>query len=286
MKAIGIVKLRIDSSSGGRSYDRKTLIIDGMDEDMDGRRQISGVCDGEILGYKVANLSKKRKFLAEAAEHLGLPESKQKCYDPTLSSECDSSFTKSLEAEDFHIHISKGKCIAEATDMEATDMDLEVNSAQDSNSFVTGVCSEIKLDTDDIKSHSSDEASTSWSFCGQERIRNVHSSLEGGRMLNSILLNKELTSTSRDAHPIFQGAIFHGAKNIEEQHPQHGNNWEYICSGETDDELEDFVYSKAANPNLHMVSSDIWNVNQETQLGSRTPTIDQEFEQYFSALML
>ncbi|KAK1311879.1 hypothetical protein QJS10_CPA07g00159 [Acorus calamus] len=46
------------------------------------------------------------------------------------------------------------------------------------------------------------------------------------------------------------------------------------------------IYSNGVNSNLHVLSSGRWNLNQAKRLGTRRPTIDQEFEQYFSTLML
>ncbi|XP_023913885.2 protein FAR-RED ELONGATED HYPOCOTYL 1 isoform X2 [Quercus suber] len=50
--------------------------------------------------------------------------------------------------------------------------------------------------------------------------------------------------------------------------------------------IEDTLYSNGSNPNTYVLSSRRWNVNQDAQSGTRKPTIDQEFEQYFSMLML
>ncbi|EXC14787.1 hypothetical protein L484_009441 [Morus notabilis] len=82
--------------------------------------------------------------------------------------------------------------------------------------------------------------------------------------------------------------------NLEEQLLEFGNHENYIASEYgadnleqwTDKELEDILYANGLNPNEYVISSGRRTVNQEDQSGSRKPTIDQEFEQYFSMLML
>lgn len=55
---------------------------------------------------------------------------------------------------------------------------------------------------------------------------------------------------------------------------------------ELEDEITDdtMLYSNDTPPFL--LASGKWSLGQDARLGTRKPTIDQEFEQYFSALML
>ncbi|MED6224295.1 hypothetical protein PIB30_082669 [Stylosanthes scabra] len=53
-----------------------------------------------------------------------------------------------------------------------------------------------------------------------------------------------------------------------------------------EEEFEDFLLSNGVDPNMYVLSSGRWNVNREAQSSTRPPTIDQEFEEYFSMLML
>ncbi|XP_015960799.1 protein FAR-RED ELONGATED HYPOCOTYL 1 isoform X2 [Arachis duranensis] len=52
------------------------------------------------------------------------------------------------------------------------------------------------------------------------------------------------------------------------------------------EEFEDFLLSNGVDPNMYVLSSGRRNVNREAQSSTRPPTIDQEFEEYFSMLML
>nr|XP_029153723.1 protein FAR-RED ELONGATED HYPOCOTYL 1 isoform X2 [Arachis hypogaea] len=53
-----------------------------------------------------------------------------------------------------------------------------------------------------------------------------------------------------------------------------------------EEEFEDFLLSNGVDPNMYVLSSGRRNVNREAQSSTRPPTIDQEFEEYFSMLML
>ncbi|CAA2989569.1 Hypothetical predicted protein, partial [Olea europaea subsp. europaea] len=56
----------------------------------------------------------------------------------------------------------------------------------------------------------------------------------------------------------------------------------------TDKELEDMLYLNDVASSSYVLSSGRWTVNQDadTQPGTKKLTIDKEFEQYFSMLML
>ncbi|KAM7262926.1 hypothetical protein ACFE04_000609 [Oxalis oulophora] len=73
------------------------------------------------------------------------------------------------------------------------------------------------------------------------------------------------------------------------------SRYEYICSQHSNENKEqssdtmlddDVLYSNEKKQNTYVLSSGRWNVNQDTQNEMKKPTIDQEFEQYFSTLML
>ncbi|KAL0309873.1 UNVERIFIED_CONTAM: protein FAR-RED ELONGATED HYPOCOTYL 1, partial [Sesamum radiatum] len=53
-----------------------------------------------------------------------------------------------------------------------------------------------------------------------------------------------------------------------------------------DKDLRDLLYSNGVAPINYVLSSGRWSVAQDTQPGTRKLTIDKEFEQYFSSLML
>ncbi|GAB2272565.1 hypothetical protein Dimus_007386 [Dionaea muscipula] len=249
--------------------------------------QISSLCsihDNQFSNIDIANMSKKRKFLAESAENSGgFPSSsKRKCFEPILPAECDSLLAKVLLEEDRPCgHKCAGKAI-----VDSLSIDTEVGSVQDSNSFGGDSYSTcIKLDLDDIK-NTGDEGSTAWSVLGRDEIGNVWRSSDS-QMISNVALHKgvmwargELCSSGKD--DMFHDIEVTGKKNKLDYIPsEFGHEGNQL----TDDELEDILYSNGFNPNVYMLSSERWNTDQEAQTGTRKPTIDQEFEQYFSMLM-
>ncbi|KAK4268743.1 hypothetical protein QN277_025355 [Acacia crassicarpa] len=64
--------------------------------------------------------------------------------------------------------------------------------------------------------------------------------------------------------------------------------YEDNCEESLDKGFEDLRHSSGVNPNVYVLSSGRWEVNQEAQSSTvpLPPTIDQEFEEYFSMLML
>lgn len=85
-----------------------------------------------------------------------------------------------------------------------------------------------------------------------------------------------------------------GYESIEEQHPEFEPYGDYLFSDfgknateNLDEATEDeMLYSNDVAPNAFVLSSGRWSAGQDARLGARKPTIDQEFEQYFSMLML
>lgn len=63
---------------------------------------------------------------------------------------------------------------------------------------------------------------------------------------------------------------------------------EYGSNDIVDTELEHLLYSTGVDPRNYVLSSGRWSVNQDVQgrQGGEKLTIDKEFEQYFSMLML
>lgn len=62
-----------------------------------------------------------------------------------------------------------------------------------------------------------------------------------------------------------------------------------ILKLESDDNAETesmILYTNDVAPHSFMRSSGCWNLGQDVPLGAKKPTIDKEFEQYFSSLML
>ncbi|KAF3449171.1 hypothetical protein FNV43_RR09899 [Rhamnella rubrinervis] len=225
---------------------------------------------------------KKRKL---QAEQLGLPTAKHKCWE---CFPCNESVSMSVENADVHsIHTSLMKV---KTREQIVEDRPEVESWKDSNSFfvdfdsATSVYGEAKIEPEFSKSYLYNRPSTSINF-GTESVKNAKYSLD------SLTVVKDHSGIEEVAFFQHDGGV-QVLQNHEDYHLEFGNDADYInpeygdieqC---TDKELEDILYSNELNPNKYVLSSGRWSVNQEVQSSVRQPTIDQEFEQYFSTLML
>uniref|UniRef100_A0A5B7B6Q7 Uncharacterized protein n=1 Tax=Davidia involucrata TaxID=16924 RepID=A0A5B7B6Q7_DAVIN len=246
----------------------------------------------KVLHSNMVYWNKKRKF---QGEQLGLPLSKHKCWDRKFNSECDFPSNESLEAEDFHISIIKGK-----TDVGARDDGLDQESAKDSNSFAgdtdsaMSVSGEAKNDSEYANSCPYDHPSTSSRDCGSSSFKNSLYSLDSRLVTKSGVDKQEPPYIGREHNSPHHDFGLHTSLNLDEHLLEFGNQIDYSCSEQgndsieqcTDKELEDLLYSSGPNSNNYVLSSGRWSVNQETQPGTKKLTIDKEFEQYFSMLML
>ncbi|KOM58227.1 hypothetical protein LR48_Vigan11g126100 [Vigna angularis] len=102
------------------------------------------------------------------------------------------------------------------------------------------------------------------------------------------------TFHDKECDPSYHSADLQALKNLEEkileiESCRDNLLQEYAKDSteeSTDMEFED-LFTKRENHHKYVLSSGRWDLNQEAQSGTtRAPTIDQEFEQYFSMLML
>ncbi|KNA22237.1 hypothetical protein SOVF_035970 [Spinacia oleracea] len=196
---------------------------------------------------------KKRKLLGAAASDLGLPAPKHVCCEAANRSECDSSFfVRSVDEEDVHV------------------FDTLAESTQDSNSIPgdSQSSAEVIFDAGNFrKMDSYDEASTSWASS-----RPVIS-------LDSLSLDHINHSIEREQYQLPN----------QDNTGWHDIDWMDDCIDSSyckDNKQQAAEQLEGLLSSTGMVSSERWTLNPEAQVGRQKPTIDQEFEQYFSTLML
>ncbi|XP_030475609.1 protein FAR-RED-ELONGATED HYPOCOTYL 1-LIKE isoform X1 [Syzygium oleosum] len=217
----------------------------------------------------IVDLRKKRKHLSE---HFDLPRPKHKCldggFDPLLLSEYDGNpDIEDLPASKIK-RLTEGSCSRDESQPE---------SAKDSNSFAeesdTGMSSYGGCDLGPDSAVITSGASTSsvkWAWNSSQDMPHFSSA------------EKALVRVDND-----DGGGKHDLPDqdselqmlLEEQLLEFGCHVGYTCEYANDcletcatKEVEDSIYSNASNPNtLH---------------GTRKPTIDEEFEDYFSTLMM
>ncbi|KAK6942976.1 hypothetical protein RJ641_028353 [Dillenia turbinata] len=239
----------------------------------------------KAININLLDLSKKRKLQAEC---FGLPSSKHFCITQVLAPKENSISEENPEYEGINMQIIEEKSAGISSEGGS-----EPESAKDSNSVsedpdpVMSVNAETKLNLNPeyVKGCKYDWPSTSsFHFVGN-KLRNTLQSFDN-RTLSA--RGKEPAIEGGDFDSLFlENELDHIPKDLEEQL----NYLESICSGYgleqcTDEEIQDLLFTNDTNGNDYVLSSGRWNVNEENQVCARKPTIDQEFEQYFSALML
>ncbi|KAK6146907.1 hypothetical protein DH2020_017819 [Rehmannia glutinosa] len=224
-------------------------------------------CNPVRLAVLIAYLNKKRKIQAELLE---MPLPKHVCWAQRLKYE--SSSGSSTEQKKVKSSI-----------FARTESDPE--SAKDSYSY-----DDSKTYLSYPKPHSSFEPSTSsasWDDSSSEI--NLYS-LESRSLTKASSSKSEPLSVCEELHD----CGLHLSDNYEDHlHLQECDNHadcscsEYQTYGiELYKDLDESLYSNGVGPSNHVLSSGRWSVNQDSQQGTRKPTIDKEFEEYFSMLML
>ncbi|XP_057460789.1 protein FAR-RED-ELONGATED HYPOCOTYL 1-LIKE isoform X1 [Actinidia eriantha] len=261
-----------------------------MEEEHNYASQINSIDVNEVLQSSIVYLNKKRKFQAEV---LGLPLPKHKCWDRSFSSEYDSRSNENLNIEDFDLQTTKGKSVGGANDYES-----DRESAKDSNSLggymdsATSV-SEDKIQSEDPRTRPFDRPSTSYLNMGSSSFKNSLYSLDrtvtksGADRVQSPYIGGDYTSPHNNfgLHTClnFDEHLLELRTHIDYNCLEHENDSMELCKHK---EPEDMLYSDETPQNNYVLSSGRWSVNQENQSTSKKLTIDKEFEQYFSMLML
>ncbi|KAI3447704.1 hypothetical protein Pfo_004369 [Paulownia fortunei] len=231
----------------------------------------------------IAYLNKKRKLQDELLE---MPLPKHICWGQSL--ECDSSPGSSTKPKKVE------------NDKFARGGESDPESAKDSNSFhcnadsIMSTDDEAKTDLGYPEICASDEPSTSSaSWAGTSSEIGLYSS-ECRSLTTSSSSEPESLSISEQLDcPHYQYGL-HPPLNYEGHLGEFGSHADCSCSEYrndgmeqcTDKELENLLYSNGVAPSNFVLSSGRWSVNQEAQQEGKKQTIDKEFEQYFSMLML
>ncbi|KAA8516410.1 hypothetical protein F0562_016703 [Nyssa sinensis] len=250
-----------------------------MEENNNNAPAINSVDVDKVLHSSMVYWNKKRKF---PAEHLGLPLPKHKCWDRKFSLEYDFPSNENLKAEDFHGCIITGKTNGGAKDTNGFTSDTDSNMSEsceaknESEYTYTSPC--------DCPSSSSGDWGSS---CFKNALHSFNCKLvtkSGADTAEPPYICREHNSPRHESGPHYDEHLQEFGNHVDYSCLEHGNDSIEQCA---DKELEDMLYySNGVNSNNYVLSSGRWVVNQETQPGTKKLTIDKEFEQYFSRLML
>ncbi|KAJ7961398.1 Protein FAR-RED ELONGATED HYPOCOTYL 1 [Quillaja saponaria] len=148
---------------------------------------------------------------------------------------------------------------------------------------------EAKLGTESADAYECDRCSTSSVNWGGDHLKGPHYFLDGLTMEKTVYDKEEFSFMSGEHYPSHDDPDIQALQNVEEHLLGFGNPSEY-GNGKIEqclhEEFEEILCSKGVNPNMYVLSSGRWTVDEEAQSRTRKPTIDQEFEQHFSMLML
>ncbi|TKY66008.1 hypothetical protein E2542_SST08870 [Spatholobus suberectus] len=226
-----------------------------MEESKDNPSQVNRFQVDEMHNLNIVEWKKKRKL---QIDQLDLLRPKHKCWVGSFSSEHASMFDENPVLESMHNHSVERS---------------EPESVKDSNSFIEDC--DTAMSVNEEAKHEPD--------CGNSYL-----------YVNRVSYSKEEALVDSEYIPPYDDADIQALENHEEHLLGLGSFSGHECSeyakdgneDPVDKEFEDFLFSTGVNPNVYVLSSGRWNVNQEAQSSSKPPTIDQEFEEYFSMLML
>ncbi|CAI8612664.1 unnamed protein product [Vicia faba] len=214
----------------------------------------------EMHDINIIKWSKKRKL---QGFQLDLLRPKHKCWVESVSSEDESMIDDSPILESANNDAVNSR-------MDAADVDdrSELESAKDSNSLME--------DTDTSMSVNEDaklEADCANTFLCANRHRLGYS--EDATFIDS-KYNSSYDDSDTQPMEKYEEHLLGYSDNVKDS-----NDDQLV-----DKEFEDFLFSNGVNPDKYVLSSRVLLLNQEAESSAREPTIDQEFEEYFSALMI
>ncbi|GAA0146659.1 hypothetical protein LIER_06560 [Lithospermum erythrorhizon] len=249
--------------------------------------------NGNQMQTEIASLNKKRKL---PAEQLGLPLSKHK--------NLESSYLESRSIANVHPEEHNTSLIEVESSRRSPEDVSQSESEKDSNSFSGGnattmsLLGQLRNDIWYSKATSSDQPSTSSINLGSTCSTKSLYSLES-RLVLKASSSSDVTESSynigveRDLDHNNFGS--HSSPYFDDDHDiQFRSHADYTCSELrhdnmeqcTEDEYQDVIYSNGVIPNNYVLPSGSWSINQDKEKDAKTLTIDKEFEEYFSALML
>ncbi|XP_061367185.1 protein FAR-RED ELONGATED HYPOCOTYL 1-like isoform X1 [Gastrolobium bilobum] len=260
-----------------------------MDADIQNPSQLNRFLADGMHKTEIVEWNKKRK---SQSDQMDLLRPKHKCWVGNSSTEHALMFDENPVLESMHIYVVKGR-----TDATLLGDSSERESAKDSNSFAEdsntamSVNEEGKLEADSAKTNG--RSFTSFVDWDGYNVKDNHCSFDVSAV-EKVCSSEEDAFVDNELNPSYHYTDLRSLKKLEEHFLGLGSRTDHMDSEyakdsfeeSMDKDFEDILYSKGENPNMYVLSSGRWDVNQEAQSSTRTPTIDQEFEQYFSMLML
>ncbi|CAI9098256.1 OLC1v1034874C1 [Oldenlandia corymbosa var. corymbosa] len=231
------------------------------------------VHEEKVLQTSYAAVDRKRKL---QAEELGVPPTKLKWLNREFASKYDCLSDSNSDTEGVHIWETRGE------------------SVKDSNSVGADAESTISTSNEpdlDMDRGTSKECSSYWV---RNSSKNVLNSLESGSTMKSCSTSLESSLTGKGhQYTYYDTDELHSSVNFEDDLLEFAGHIDCSCSDcETSNgkfpekEIEEILHANGVAPNNYVLSSGRWIRKQDAQPEPQKLTIDKEFEQYFSTLML
>ncbi|CAN0906825.1 Protein FAR-RED ELONGATED HYPOCOTYL 1 [Linum grandiflorum] len=210
--------------------------------------------------YNPPEFNRKRKL---TANQLGLPVAKHECLGHH-----HKSYPQPSQVEDITTPVKS------TTDNNRIMSDHE--SGNDCNSFINNVdSSDCTMSLSESKFKKSEVSMMCPSRTSPASTLSLNWSSESCNDLQCSSDNA--TSSAGDYYDQFQ--------ECDEDQINHYSKYNDCPVGD-DEDLDSDLYENSVNSHVYLLSSGRLTVKQDAQSGTRGPTIDQEFEQYFAGLML
>ncbi|KAL1549221.1 protein FAR-RED ELONGATED HYPOCOTYL 1-like [Salvia divinorum] len=233
--------------------------------------------------YSIDYLNKKRKLQDEL---LVMPLSKHACWDHRLVSEFPSDSTMNLKMVRGNISargVESGPDSASNSYCFPSDTDMSMTSHDDAKTYFSFPIAHASAKSGASSSFSDDKSSQIGLYSSENRSLTKENS---GKF--------ESPSICEDLKCLYHKYSLDLSHNYGVHLLECGSQADCIFSeyqnevieGCVDEGIDNQLYSNEATDSNFVLSSGRWSVNQDSHKGTRKPTIDKEFEQYFSALML
>lgn len=230
----------------------------------------------------IAFLNKKRKLQDEL---LGMPSPKHVCWGQRLICDFPSGSTtepKMMRGSIFVRGVESEPKSASYIYSFPADADMSMSSHDDAKTYLSYT-----------KAHASAEAAASSTFSDDSPSQIDPYSSES-RSPKKATYKESESPSSEELHCLYREYGLKLSDNYEDHLLEFGSHGDCSLSGDQNDVIEgcadegvdDQLYSNGATDSNFVLSSGRWSVNQDSQEGTKKLTIDKEFEQYFSALML
>lgn len=262
-----------------------------MEKDSISRTEINSVPSEKVLQTSIDYMDRKRKL---QAEELGTPPTKHKWSSQSFAPEY--TFPSKAGSDIEYMCVDRGELSGVSTvDESEQESGKGSNSVSVDTDSIISVSNEAEVGADQgyFKQYSSFQPSTSSGDWGGSCSKLAVNSSDCNLVMKSSLHILESPSVGKEHDFPHHDTGLQSSINCEERLLEFRGHVDCSCPECraffevcANKQLEEMIYSNGAVQKNYVLSSGRWTPNQDTQQSTKKLTIDKEFEQYFSMLML